>query len=419
MRLYTFNPEHDLALANNHPNFVPPASARKMAADLGVLPAWWSRPGDGVLVAEAGRCRDWQQSVQTDFEWPELLRQHLQEIRFADVREAVQEPSVVEICPWGWNQMTASRMKQAGFAAHLIPDPRKLEQWRNLSSREGAVGLLRELRIQFRDQFPQLAGYLCGESYYCRTEEEIRMVLEQYAETILKAPWSGSGKGLRLGKGGYAAPLSGWCRRVLHDQGGVVVEPRYVKVVDFAFEYVSDGCGQLSYEGLSVFRTTHQGAYAGNWLASEQEKRGWLARYVPEQLLYTVETVLRQGLRRRVASGYCGPLGVDLMICGDRNGTYRVHPCVEVNLRMTMGLAAHRIGSWLSEGSKGLFLVDFFSDSRHLIADHDFRKRTFPALCGKDGKLLSGYIPLTPVGAESAYRACIMARPDLYPESEF
>ena len=40
MYLYLFNPDNDLALGNNSPYYQPPASARQMAADLAVLPAW-------------------------------------------------------------------------------------------------------------------------------------------------------------------------------------------------------------------------------------------------------------------------------------------------------------------------------------------------------------------------------------------
>lgn len=44
--MYLFNPEHDLALANFSPNYTPPASAALMAAELALLPAWYS----GVIL---------------------------------------------------------------------------------------------------------------------------------------------------------------------------------------------------------------------------------------------------------------------------------------------------------------------------------------------------------------------------------
>ena len=48
--LYLFNPENDMALACGDSYYMPPTSARRMAADLSVLPAWYAAPGDAVLT---------------------------------------------------------------------------------------------------------------------------------------------------------------------------------------------------------------------------------------------------------------------------------------------------------------------------------------------------------------------------------
>ena len=50
MKLFVFNPENDLALANNQWNFIAPASARKMRLDLEMLPVWWTSETDWVWV---------------------------------------------------------------------------------------------------------------------------------------------------------------------------------------------------------------------------------------------------------------------------------------------------------------------------------------------------------------------------------
>jgi hypothetical protein len=48
MELYLFNPDSDLALANNEANYIAPASARRMAQDMALLPIWYAAPGKGV-----------------------------------------------------------------------------------------------------------------------------------------------------------------------------------------------------------------------------------------------------------------------------------------------------------------------------------------------------------------------------------
>ena len=41
-------------------------------------------------------------------------------------------------------------------------------------------------------------------------------------------------------------------------------------------------------------------------------------------------------------NGYLGPVGVDMFVYHDAEG-YHLNPCVEINLRHTMGMVAHAI----------------------------------------------------------------------------
>ena len=51
--LYIFNPEHDLALASGETNYMAPASARRMASELALLPMWYVEEGSAVLASSA------------------------------------------------------------------------------------------------------------------------------------------------------------------------------------------------------------------------------------------------------------------------------------------------------------------------------------------------------------------------------
>ena len=51
--LYIFNPEHDLALASGETNYMAPASARRMASELALLPMWYAEEGSAVLAPSA------------------------------------------------------------------------------------------------------------------------------------------------------------------------------------------------------------------------------------------------------------------------------------------------------------------------------------------------------------------------------
>ena len=45
MKLYVFNPDADMALGNNEENYMAPATIRRMAEDLALLPIWYAQPG--------------------------------------------------------------------------------------------------------------------------------------------------------------------------------------------------------------------------------------------------------------------------------------------------------------------------------------------------------------------------------------
>ena len=93
---------------------------------------------------------------------------------------------------------------------------------------------------------------------------------------------------------------------------------------------VTDSC--IRYEGLSLF-TTHNGAYTGNVIATESVKRQALSRYLSLDLLDSVCDAIVSHLD---LSGYEGPFGIDMMVV--KGGL--LHPCVEINLRRTMGHVA-------------------------------------------------------------------------------
>ena len=54
--------------------------------------------------------------------------------------------------------------------------------------------------------------------------------MEERECCLLKAPLSGSGKGLNWCKGIFTPFISGWCTRVAASQGGIIAEPIYNKV---------------------------------------------------------------------------------------------------------------------------------------------------------------------------------------------
>lgn len=388
--LYIFNPDNDLALASGDANYMPPASARRMAEELALLPVWYASAGSTVLAPSAYNLA--------------FLRE-MQECLSLPV-ELVTEPELaseqeLQPMPWGWNPSLRKRLQRLGVSEAELPGLSYLEELRYFSHRNRAVELLP--RLQLDESF-------CGESFYLMKPEEWRHFIESHTSCLLKAPLSGSGKGLNWCKGAFTDFISGWCNRVATLQGGIIAEPIYDKVMDFAMEFFSDGNGKVSFVGYSIFSTNSSGAYDGNLLLSDTEMERRLSVYVGKKVFDRLKQRLEEELPVRFAFGYSGYLGVDMMICrfsSEDRIEYKIHPCVEINLRMNMGVVAHSIyRKYVSSDSTGHFSITFHSVSGEALKVHERMKADFP-LQIEDGKIVTGYLPLVPVTSRSTYRVWI------------
>lgn len=328
MKLHIFNPDHELALASDLDNFTAPKVARKMHSDLGFLPALWAEDGDCVLVdnvefAEKAFCRVanrmgkyGSKASRVDFVTPDMLH----------------SLPIVGIEPWGWNTMLRNYLIRHGISTSVLPSLESLSDIRLLSHRSAAKRLLSMVRGEG----------MVGEMMACQSTEEIEQYVGKYGKAVLKAPWSCSGRGVR-----FVTPdlltgdnLRGWMRNMLTNQGSLMVEPYYNKVKDFGMEFQALADGRVEYLGLSLFKTLN-GAYTGNILATEQAKEETISRYVDKAMLDGLKASIVEASTKLMAGFYAGPFGVDMMIVGrdDREG-FLVHPCVEINLRRTMGHVA-------------------------------------------------------------------------------
>ena len=343
MTLHIFNPEHDIALASGLSNFTAPHAGRQLRHDLGFLPALWAHNDDIIVVDDpeyaAHRWKRLAPRLARLGETGGFLRGNRQFLTW----KQLQGLTDVTIEPWGWNNALRALLLRSGLTERELPTTESLATIRELSHRRVASSLLPQLRIE---------GTV-GESMECHTEEETVEAIRRYGYVVLKAPWSSSGRGLRfydakqLDNTGLTPHLSGWLRNILTTQGSVMVEPYYNKVKDFGMEFESDGEGTVRYLGLSLFHTQN-GAYTGNVLATEAAKEEMMSRYLSPTLLQTIRQEICQRLGLLFKGKYRGPFGVDMMICASQNekGNMRsddcflLHPCVEINLRRTMGHVA-------------------------------------------------------------------------------
>ena len=336
MTIHIFNPEHDIALASGLSNFTAPHAGRQLRHDLGFLSVVWTKPGDVILVDDADLAERAYRRLA--FRLHSLLgndRLYGNRQIFLSWNRPLPAVKADSISAWGWNSALKAALLRHGVSPALLPDDRQLQTIRQLSHRRTAAALLPMLRTE---------GTV-GEAFECTNEEQVETLLTHYGQLVMKAPWSSSGRGLRFVNSKQnlqnSTYLSGWFRNLLSSQGSVMVEPYYNKVKDFGMEFCSDGKGHVSYMGLSLF-STENGAYTGNILATEAVKTQMMANYLPVDLLNTVRDNVCQKLGQVFDGIYSGLFGIDMMVVANHEG-FLLHPCVEINLRQTMGHVANAI----------------------------------------------------------------------------
>ena len=213
--LYIFNPWHDMALANFTPYFKVSSEILRMSRDLSFLPAWYA--SDNAYVRIYDKCI------------AENFMEQVSAFKKFDSSMFVEDCLSSNVMPWGWSPALVHLLINDGIDRHLLPDDNKLDKIRFLSGRQRCVDVLSGLSA--------IAG-TCGKSFCCYSMDDVKNYLQIYRKLILKAPWSGSGRGLcRIAFDTWNANIQGWVLRILRTQGCVMAEPIYNKVCDFAMEF--------------------------------------------------------------------------------------------------------------------------------------------------------------------------------------
>ena len=317
-QLHIFNPSHDEALAANSPYYYPARAARTLGTDLAMLPLWWANEGDSLLLPE-----------EVEFPDDSVLPTDIHFLHPSDLKKW-DDHEITSIQPWGWDPLLVHQLKKWGIPDVLLPDTDAVDKVRALSSRASAVQVLPLLR--------RALSRSVGESRWCVSADEALQAIGQWQKAIVKAPWSSSGRGVFVATVPLTEPVRLRIARILREQGAVEVEPYYERVFDFATEFYATR-DTILYEGLSLFATTDTGAYTGNLVAEEALLLERLPREIQESLPPAI-AALQTNLKQLLLPHYQGPLGVDMMCVRTADHSLALHPCIEINLRNTMGRVA-------------------------------------------------------------------------------
>lgn len=183
--VYLFNPDYDMAMANFTPYYKSPAEIMRMIADLSVLPWWFAEEGNCVKVENMALVSLLQKQLREVCGGSMEVERRLDELLPRAAWTA--EWSSVRYIPWGWTPALVHRLRQEGVEECFLPSEEVVRRFRFLSSRQRCLEVLPELL--------KIDG-TCGEMKACVSLSELEAFLQERGELVLKAPWSGSGRGL-------------------------------------------------------------------------------------------------------------------------------------------------------------------------------------------------------------------------------
>ena len=336
-KLYIFNPENDMALGCGKDSYNAPKWALQWRHDLELLAGYIASEGSMVLACDAQAAQRWLDSRHLEVEAIDYSMLH-----------ALRD---IEIVPWGWSMPLCKELVLAGMHRSLLPSPEEMAIVRNLAHRRTSIAVHEAMRQEMNRDFSPIPVELGNSS-------DVLQWALAHPGCYIKTPWSGSGRGVYRAIDAGTEQFDRWCAGAITRQGSVLCEEALDKVLDFALEYHCDAVDGCQFAGYSVFKSDDQSQYGCGIVDQPSALRHTIASLYPG--IDAVNEAMRRVIERLIAPHYSGYLGVDMLLYR-KGGAIEIDPCVEVNLRCTMGLVTSMLGE--RHAMRGTFSIVPASDA--------------------------------------------------------
>ena len=384
---------------------MPPARIVKMKRDLAVLPVYFAREND-IVAVEALPHDHFTASLS------EVLDYQVDYRTLADI-EAVELPKLTFLHPWGWSPSSHLALAPLKSYCDETFQSHPVAQWSDVHYEIYGKGVVVDVLPRILER---LAPYQINfVPKRCTSIEEIEHEAA-LRSVVVKAPWSGAGKGVRFMHSELTRFEREWSKGVLKQQGFVTVATLLEKVHDFAMQFYIHPDGKIEYLGISLFFTNEHGAYVGNHVMSQPELYTSLKSYLDDTVasetfdaeFATIRDTYLAILPELIGRNYCVYFGIDMMLIGVADRSIRIHPMVEINLRCNMGILSSEIYNRIVHPkAKGRMIIDHAPSAEVLHTKLEELKQEYPTIIG-EGKVQSGFFALTPICDDSLYCAYLI-----------
>ncbi|MFG5858437.1 MAG: hypothetical protein ACLTWE_13505 [Dysgonomonas mossii] len=392
MNIHYFNPGHETAVNNASPYYTPPANIAAMQEELSFLTAWYADREDKVLVDSKDEVYYSYLTEQFSALAQPISQNELKLYRYANVSL------------WGVSPQAIRYFEELNKELEInLNIPEWSDEYKYLNSRLAARDCLSELI----NSIPLLSQAVIPQ-FYTNLDDINKAVDTSIYQLLAKAPYSSSGRGLLwLPTTGLTRTENQILHGILKKQGSVSIERVLDKQMDFAMEFMADGKGNIAFAGYSLFYTNAKGSYEANYIGSQKSIIEQLSEKISLDLLDSVKNKLINILSEKFATLYNGCIGVDMLIYLEDN-EYKLHPCVEINMRYNMGFLSCRLyENYIATHSCGKFYIDFKPKAEEMYNNHLLMEEKHPIRI-ENGRITSGYLSLCPINKSNRYRAYVL-----------
>ena len=120
-----------------------------------------------------------------------------------------------------------------------------------------------------------------------------------------------------------------------------------------------------------------------------------ITRFTGEETYSCIQEAVRSVLQEVYGSTYAGCIGVDMLVYRQKDGSFAIHPCIEINMRYVAPRAVCD------------YRVSYEKEAGEALEKHRLMSETYP-LRFANGRIQEGYLSLCPVTKDTHYRAYLL-----------